>query len=352
MDIRSNFLHDIRVITFNLLSPEITSSHFFPTVRKINLDFTKRTERTKKLMQSWIKVNFIICTQEMSARWKDVLEPFFVENEYGFIYDIYSSGKMGVGIAYPLKHYDLIDVNKFTCSQIIEPIYNSFKQLLIKSSDTQSEKILTEFESASESKNTLLSLLLKAKHFGKSINKNLIVSTYHMPCRYNLKYFMCAHIHAIKVHLQDLLLIWNTQYENTLSVIVTGDFNITAKSSEYNYFVGIDIETDSELLDNTAETFIKDLTNLYLAINKNLFGGIKLKSTHKTLHNKEPLYTNICIQGEKHFVECLDYILINDQIDIRSCTVGLSVEDPINTPYPNKLCPSDHLPLSASLRIR
>ena len=327
--------HDIRVITFNFLSPEITRPEWMPYVKKSHLNFGNRSEKTKKLISSWIRVNFIICIQEMSKSWKRVLEPFFLENNYGFICDMYSSDKMGVGIAYPLKHYDIVDTDLNNCGNIIDPIYKK----IIEKNDC--ENINTELRLASESKNTILSLLLSAKNFGVNINKNFIISTYHMPCQYKLKYYMLSHIHALKIHLENLLLKWNNQYSKTASVIIAGDFNITEKSPEYKFLIG-----------DEKELYINNLDNIYSSIGINIFDGISFKSSHKIIHNKEPKYTNICIQTDKIFVECLDYILINNQIDVRSCTVGLTVPEPLTTPYPNALCPSDHVPLSASLRIR
>lgn len=378
-------LHDIRVITFNLLSPEVLSSEsvtmFYPNIRKNYLDFANRAEKTKKLMLSWMKVNFIICVQEMSTQWKDTLSTFFEENGYGFCSEVYSGGKMGVGISFPLQHYDLLDVDTFTCGKFIKPIYkeiqknnsqqkqeddssqlsDNLKTTSLAASSPRSprpsktESMITELEYASDSKNVLISVLLSSKYYGKKINKNFVVSTFHMPCRYKYKYFLCSHIHALKVHLGDLTQKWNADHGDTISTILCGDFNITPKSPEYKYLVGLNY-TSHELKgfddDTESSRFIVDMTDAYQQIGQNLFAGMQLRSTHKTLHTKEPEYTNVMVQKDNTFVECLDYILINDQVDIRSCTVGLSVKDPASAPCPNGLCPSDHLPLSASLRIR
>lgn len=392
-------MHDIRVITFNLLSPEVLSeesiANFYPNIRKNYLDFAKRVEKTKKLMQSWMKVNFIICVQEMSTQWRDELSAFFKENNYGFCAEVYSGGKMGVGIGFPLQHYDLLDVDSFACGNFIKPIYKGIKQIFtasttsaavtqireqrsdeskeIKSTNTQGESfdsaeskktdppeptkiqtMLTELEYASDSKNVLVSVLLRAKHFGKPVGKNVVISTFHMPCRYKYKYFLCSHIHALKVHLSELTERWNSIYNNTISTVFCGDFNITPKNPEYKYLVGLDYTQYELREDATSETahFIVDLSEAYQQVGQDLFDGMQLRSTHKTLHTKEPDYTNVTVQKDRTFVECLDYILINNQVDIRSCTVGLSVQDPVSSPCPNGLCPSDHLPLSASLRIR
>jgi endonuclease/exonuclease/phosphatase family metal-dependent hydrolase len=220
--------------------------------------------------------------------------------------------------------------------------------------------MMTEMEYASDSKNALLSVLLCAKRHGNQVGKNFIISTYHMPCRYKYKIFLCSHIHALKVHLDELTTLWNTYYHNVVSTVFCGDFNITPKSPEYKYLVGIEYSkqeypenglcnSDNE---HVTPYFINDLADAYQQVGQNLFAGMQFKSTHKTLHAKEPDYTNVSVKKDGTFVECLDYILINNHVDIRSCTVGLNVKDPIASSYPNGLCPSDHLPVSASLRIQ
>jgi len=347
-----NTLHDIRVITFNLLSGDVVSkesiAQLYPKIQKKHMDFANRVEKTKKLMLSWMKVNFIICVQEMSREWQDQLAYFFAENGYGFYSEVYSDGKMGVGISFPLRHYDILDTDRFMCGTFIKPIYEGIKTDESKVSDP----LALELEYGSESKNILISVLLSSKHFGKTIGKNLVVSTFHMPCRYKYKYFMCSHIHALKVHLSVLMTKWNNVHGNTVSAILCGDFNITPKSPEYKYLTGQEYSTDELRESDNSAHFITNLMELYQHVGQDLFAGMRFRSTHMTLHGKEPEYTNVMIQKDRSFVECLDYILINDQIDVRSCTVGLSVDDPIASPYPNGLCPSDHLPLSASLRIR
>jgi mRNA deadenylase 3'-5' endonuclease subunit Ccr4 len=382
--INSDTLHDVRIITFNLLSPEFALDEYYPFVRKTHLDFHNRVEKTKQLMRSWMKVNFIICVQEMSIQWKKELGAFFADNKYGFCGDVYSGEKMGIGIAYPLQHYELLVVDKFSCGDYINTIYEKLEKLnddndKKKLSDEKNEQevlrldlrlkkidelisptkktiinkdLLTELQYATESKNIMLSVLLKAKYFGNDIKKNLIVSTYHMPCRFKYKYYLAAHIHALKMHVRDLTAYWNELYGSTLSSVLAGDFNIIANSPLYNLLTGQYNDFNESKKDQESNTIFVEMTNVYALVSENLFGGAQLRSTHKTLHTKEPNYTNVNLQEETRFIECLDYILINENIDIRSCRVGLTVTNPEVTPYPNGLCPSDHLPLSASLRIR
>jgi hypothetical protein len=226
--------------------------------------------------------------------------------------------------------------------------YNRIKDKYKKDNKELDEKIMTEFESAIESKNTMLTLLLSVKYFGKSINKNIMISTYHMPCKYMYKYFVISHIIATRLHLDEINEKWNAKYDNSDYIILAGDFNISVDSPEYKFLV--DEEYSEEELSGCAN-FINLAKKMYIEAGCQFQSKMKFRSVHKSLLGKEPEYTNVCLQKDKIFVECLDYILINENVGIKSCTVGLTVPTPKETSYPNGLCPSDHLPLSASLFI-
>ena len=219
----SHQTHDLRVITFNLLSPSYVNNEYFPFVKSQHIAFQHRAEKVKKLIGSWIKVNFIICLQEVDINWKQTLDPFFESLEYKFYSIQYADNKMGQGIAYPIKHFDLIDINLFVPGQQISSLNNKLIQLFQqeqvtdikdneqshtqekdkennKDTDMDKEKdknkdddrklIMDEISNASDSKNTMISLLLSARYYGRPIGKKVIISTYHMPCSYTKKYFI------------------------------------------------------------------------------------------------------------------------------------------------------------------
>ena len=343
--------HNVRIITFNMLSQDYTSYHYFPKVKKHHLAFKFRSEKMEKLLMSWIKVNFIMCFQEVNTLWYDFLTNIFSENNYNCEMVTYFNNKMGLCIAYPKNHYELLARDDFTTDTYVSDVYNSLLAETNKYIDPNPnvDIMLNEILDATKTKTPLLSVLLNCKSYGQSVHKNLLVSTYHMPCKYTKKYFMSANIHAIKNKLQYLKDLWCNIFENDpISVVLTGDFNITSKSPEYKLLIG-DAYTDDE-----PETldFFALLSKYYGLCGNDLTSGIKIRSLHKTLHGTEPQYTNVSLKEDITFVDCIDYILIDDSIGIRSCTVGLTVDSPESTPYPNGLCPSDHVPLSASFFIK
>jgi mRNA deadenylase 3'-5' endonuclease subunit Ccr4 len=378
----------LRVITFNLLSSDYATPEFFPYVEKHYLDFAPRVEKVKKLLKSWMKVNFIICLQEVNTLWENTLEDFFSENNYILHSETYANNKLGVGIAYPFNHYTLLDIDNFVCGSYIKTKYDAMGQLQREDIDNY-ENIMVELSNASESKNVLISALFGVKKYGQLINKNVIVSVYHMPCKFQYNFFMASHIHAIKSQLNTLYFKWNpiaskvmgrvyekhesiqssdrimssacyreqTNSQNhsiidkklNCSIILVGDFNIMPSNVMYKFLTGESYSDDE--LQNDAKC-IKELYQVYSHIGCDLFvEGINLRSAHKLFHGTEPSYTNVCLQHKKTFVDCIDYILISDNTNVLSCTLGLTVSNPTTTPYPNGLCPSDHIPVSASLFI-
>ena len=364
--------HDIRVITFNLLSPDTTRPEWFPYVDKNHLSFPNRVERVKDLMKSFMKVNFIICLQELNKAWVDNIEQIFKDNNYDFHYSTYKNNEMGVGIAYPKNHYDLLEIDRHRCADTVREICSRMETETFRDRIDEIDKtIITDLTEASKSDNILLTLLLGAKYFGKTVNKNLVISTYHTPCKFNFKYWIPAHVHACKKRVSDLRRIWNEKYSNTESIVLAGDFNLIPSSPAYRLLIDVDDDDDDiievkndssnlqmqplvscqekQVTNEQQLDIIKNMKSAYALVNQNL--DEKFRSAYFVCHGQEPKYTNVTLQADKTFIECLDYIVINKSVDVRSATVGLTVDDPTKTAYPTRLCPSDHLPMSASLRI-
>lgn len=344
--------YDFRVITFNLLSSFCASKEYFPFVKAHFLDFASRSTRVKKLIESWTKVNFIICLQEVDELWFKVLEPVFIDKKYGIHTARYTDGTMGQLIAYPEKHFDRIFVDQFIPGSFIKEMYEKISENKEVNVD-DNKTIMDQLSEGSKSPNIMISVGLSAKYYGKTVDKYIIVSTYHMPCKFKDPFLMISHIHALKSRLEQIINV----RPGFSSIVLTGDFNMLDTSDEYMY-----------MTDSSADNIIVDLMNsLYKSTNVDLKQTIQFKSAHTVCHSKEPEYTNCSVKKNKNFVGTLDYIFISQNIGVRSCTVGL-IAPPLsdnteNTTnylyynktklplYPNAVCPSDHLALSSSLFI-
>lgn len=349
-NVNKSDMHDVRIITFNMLSQDAATPEYFPYVKDHHLRFSYRVSRMKKLLTSWMKANFIICLQEFNKGWAQSLKGFFENNQYKIFYEMYAKDKMGVAIAYPTNHFNLLSVDVATLGTDIGTVCRLFKYNNHQQIEPIKLSVVTrELELGEETRNVLLSVILRPKYYGKEIGKNLIISTYHMPCKFTQKYYMIAQIVALKTSLDRLLSSTKMTYPGPTSIIVTGDFNISPNNQEYKLLTGI-LYTEEELMNPLYEA-IATMKSVYESIGMRIDYGVNIRSAHNSLHNKEPTYTNVSVKFGATFVGCLDYILIDKLTDIRSCTVGLTTQDPVKDPYPNGICPSDHLPLSASLRI-
>lgn len=346
--------HSFRIITFNLLSPSYATHECYPHSSPDHLDASFRFKKITDLLTKWIKANFIICLQEVSDEWNVELKKLFESLRYDYISNLYSGGIMGVAIAYPLAHFKLLDTDIYRCGENVE---NVMKYMSSPDQDIleipKIESILTDLIAAGESTNIALTVLLKCMYFGKDTKKNLIVTTYHMPCKYTKKHFMASHIHSLKSRVNALQQLWSQQYHDegsNNSVVITGDFNITPKSPEYKYLLG---ESDELELLNSNESFqfYNDLKKIYNKAQQDFQSSLQLSSVHFKHNKKEPLYTNVALQKDRKFIDCLDYIFVNNKVNIMSCLVGLTSMTQKVGSYPNAWCPSDHLPLSASLSI-
>jgi len=355
--------YGVRVMTFNMLSQDLISKKFFPFVDPEYLNPNTRAARFKYLLMTWMNANFIICLQEVNLSWYNFLKDIFPIKNYGFQTITYNDDKMGLCIAYPKDQYDL---QKDQCGLDMRDVfipgrYIKDRQIGLKNNglynDTYDDELMmSQMEEASTIETPLLSILLACKTKGYLVGKNLLVSTFHMPCKFTKKYLIAANIHAIKKTLHCLKHVWSAISKTPVTVVMTGDYNITPDNAEYKMLTGENY-TQYELSNGFTEhgeslDFYLLLTQKYQALDPNLMKDIiEVRSAYKKCHDSEPPYTNVLKKVDSTFINCIDYILVDIDAEIRSSMIGLTVDNPHIKLYPNELCPSDHLPLSASLFI-
>jgi mRNA deadenylase 3'-5' endonuclease subunit Ccr4 len=205
-----------------------------------------------------------------------------------------------------------------------------------------SDIIVQQISSAASMETPLLTLVLNPLRGSVRTNKQLIVSTYHMPCKFMESYLMLAHIHAVRNRLKELYDLRQKEHPSyTTSVILAGDFNTVPTSQEYRLLSG-------QCCTEEESSVISEMIESYKKIDMDLTTGITNRSTFKSHVGKEPEYTNI----GPSFIDTIDYIFVSDCVNVLSSLVGLKRDNPGKTSYPNGTCPSDHLPLSASLIIK
>jgi len=342
--------YNLRVITFNLLTPTYATQNWFHYSRNKDLYFVNRLAKMAKLLRSWTKVNFIICFQEMSKEWYTILKEHLRHYKYDLIGETYQGDLFGIGIAYPMNHYSYHSKYDHTVGDSIRDVCSIAKEYK-KGKENENIKIdgtikdlVSLIRNGAHHTNKMLTVVLDAKYCGKSVGKKIMITTYHMPCQFDNTLLMFMHIYGLKnkiksIHTDISKLL---QKGEKLYNILAGDFNIVKNGELYNALTEQLTENDKNI-----NKIIEDMKVINIEMPK-----LGLRSAHNVIHKKEPKYTNVLIQKEKKFVDCIDYILIGEDVDVRSCMVGLTVNHPENTSYPNSLCPSDHLPLSASLIMK
>jgi mRNA deadenylase 3'-5' endonuclease subunit Ccr4 len=159
--------------------------------------------------------------------------------------------------------------------------------------------------------NIILSLKLEVKNFPKNDYKIFSVSTCHCPCKFNNQSSMNDISNFIVETIYNLQMKWKLTEQ-----IFAGDFNMLPDSESYNI------------------------------LSKNF------TSAHKEINGFEPPYTNATVtlldNVASKFIGCIDYIFFNNFKVIKS-KVGIKIEDVENNLCPNAVCPSDHVPLVATL---
>lgn len=344
--------HNFRVITFNLLTQYHAKHNNYPMCEKKYLSKSYREQRVLSLIERWTKANFIICFQELTNDWITFFdrENIFSNNQYSIITASYSGGRWGVGIAYPLVHFTVLKNTRINIGESVKTMVNKMNDLpTIKCP----EIIKNELADASDVDNCALSILFMCKYQGKINGKYLMVSTYHMPCCYDKKFFMFSHLYFLKRHLDYVQTLWTDECNipREMAQVLAGDFNMLPNSDEYTLMTSM--QYSKSIIINVFMCILEELGY----DTKNV---VNFWSAHSLKHGCEPQYTNISLRHNREtgnidkFIGCIDYIFVNNYVNVRSSLVGLvcnDYENPYETSYPNARCPSDHMPLSSSLII-
>ena len=96
-----------RVVTYNLLSPELGEPARFPRNDAADLDPPTRLARIRARLAEHMAVGAVLCLQEVSAAWAVKLAPFFEEKRYTVVSAMYHSmvftGYMGNLLCWPVR---------------------------------------------------------------------------------------------------------------------------------------------------------------------------------------------------------------------------------------------------------
>lgn len=115
--------NSVRVVSYNILSDKLCNSEHYIHSNPIHLENNYRYKQITNKFKSEIKLNSIICLQEVSQSWKRRLIPFFNERGYQICegqYGTHFNGYMGVFMAWPKHKYSSIKKQSHRISHSVD----------------------------------------------------------------------------------------------------------------------------------------------------------------------------------------------------------------------------------------
>jgi len=392
---------NVRVVSYNLLSSKLARPSHFTHADPDHLEPEYRLPRILTKLDEAMNRDFsedenltappptVFALQEVCYPFASALHAFFAKKGYHFVTGLYGkpfNGYMGVGLAYPIEHFETVNVDicrlrderpggwprekideqedsstkrfgqlikRFTL-KTIQAVVNGH---LIQRLGYSSEKPVDPWHMSENRFNVLLTVALRSRAEG---SKTFSVSNYHMPCAFYAPAVMNIHSEMVAKRVQDLAKETLKSIEKSngshemIPYILAGDFNIMPESSHYKLLTTGD-------LDKVDPTYPPPKYKHAWKIE-----SLPMDSAY-ALSDSEPDFTNFAhIRDQPEpFIGTLDYIFLSQKDQSCSAVDGLksgscwkvrrvqklpSREDS-GGPFPNENEPSDHYLIAADLEL-
>eukprot|EP00605_Chrysophyceae_sp_TOSAG23-4_P000989 GSChrysophyteH1.ASY1.ANO1.1089.1 assembled CDS len=360
-----------RVCSYNVLSSHLAGEDHF---RHCNPEYLDRKYRLKLIMETLedeMSRGSIIALQEVGQEWGAELHAFFAKNEYYFVCRHYG-GKfndyMGVGLAVPLKDYEIAQVNNKRIADtfwykpppkkhwLVGTVLSWFwcvVNFLLKVAEfvNMRKEAYSPIKHAMERWNILTSI--KVLH--KQSQETFWVSTYHMPCAFQHPDMMTIHASLALQYLQRLTGAAASMAAGVEKVavpyILLGDFNFKPEDGQYALYRDGSLDTS-----HAAYPAFPD--NLKCGGGAYKVALAPVRSAYKVYNGTEPEYTNNArvtwnAKVQPHFKETLDYIFLSPEWAVNKVRPldYLPTKEEQDEPFPSKTEPSDHVLLWAELEL-
>mmetsp|Transcript_28446 Transcript_28446/g.47279 ORF Transcript_28446/g.47279 Transcript_28446/m.47279 type:complete len:393 (-) Transcript_28446:29-1207(-) len=352
----------VRVSSYNVLSSHLADPEHFSTLNPEHLSAPNRLPVILQKLDEEIQRNSIICLQEVSYDWAGSLHTHFANRGYHFVTGLYGkkfNGYMGVGIAFPLGPWNVLEVdisrladkredkwpsppkdnNNNLLSRILKwmgatlRLYlESFRKLLPASIRDASSSTTTDHWAVSKNR---FNVLVTVKLQDKVTKQAFAVGNYHMPCAYYAPMIMTIHTDLAARHVQRLA--------GEMPYILAGDWNIKPDSSSYRL-----------LTTGTMDRGDPDWPTPKYGVEWKPTAQQPMRSAYKEFAGEEPNFTNYArIKEQEPFIDTLDYIFISDSWNIKGVK-SLPHRDEAGGPFPNldRGEPSDHVLIAADLELK
>lgn len=300
----------ISVLTYNILEESLALPSLFAVSDSSHLDTEVRIPKIVRELKQAFSDRSIIALQEVGVGMAARLHSHFIENGYYTVVAHSFMGKgrnfQGVLLAFPLDKYKYISYSQVKLgSLVLEP-----EGMIDLSMNPRDEK-QNAFQYASGGDQCLLHLTLELKETGRRFT----IITCHLPFVNGWPAVTTLHTEAVCKKVRELSIEG--------PCILLGDTNFTPEYSAYRQVVGIEGEMNLPA------------SNYKLEINKLVDCCMREAPTTRALSP----------QG-RDFCERLDYIFHTEGLTCVEYKCG-----EIASPMPNEEHGSDHLPVSAVLRL-
>lgn len=321
----------IKVITWNLLSPQISDLKYFINYDPNILNTSLRLKRIMHNLSVLVKQKPIpiFCFQELPFDWKGIFETFFYRNGYRMIsinYGGEQTGFVGIAIAIP-KEYKIENIDYIPVGDILDlPTPNEIYYRLNYPDNYATKEVMKKsYAIINEETTRINEIMLKADEIQNTAIRVVLRSDF----QFILYNYHFPHNDLVRlIHLNALKRLMKT-HEN-VPTIFAGDFNFSPDDILYSYITN------------------NKLTKEYYAYLKEDY-KLDLRSAYKDYNGKEAdhtIYINSKI-SDGIMRDTLDYIFISQQLKAVSSKTLLNT----NNLTPNEICPSDHLPLEAVITL-
>lgn len=382
----------LRVATYNVLAPFLCSQSRFPRCRPADLEEAIRWDRLVERLEEVLAspVPTVLCLQEVGEDWAARLHLLLQRRGWHFVYGLSpqrspSRRGLGVGLAWDNGAFELQDVLiARPGGEVVLPppplppswlarLGASLARvlsfgLLAPGNNPTAAARLEVWKHASDRTNRLVAARLRDRRTGRA----LVVATYHMPCLFDkppqrqTKAIHCAAVRDVLARFVGrcrgttvgaaaaattaAAAATDVDADADVDVVLAGDFNTKPYDSEMELVMSGRMDAEDVAYPAAVPGLSMDAWLLGDAGD----AGLRLRSAYKeALGGVEPPFTNNAwIEGrDEPFRETIDYILVSPGVDVlgvRKLPGALEPNDPV---YPSIDEPSDHLLLSADLRL-
>lgn len=183
---------NIRLATYNVLSPDLATPTEHRHCKSKNLDTETRFKRVVKQLKKEMKQNSIICLQELVQEWAEKLKPIMESNKYFFFekcYKVPLKGRRGVAVAVPTEIYSVLEVES---QQVVETVHWPSQEGFVGDMSTLGSQEVNDIRNARLQKNPAIWCKVRDKY----TQTVFCFATYHMPMvrRSDLTYLPLFHL--------------------------------------------------------------------------------------------------------------------------------------------------------------